>query len=231
MEIDWSVGQILNTLKAQGLEKNTLVIVTSDNGPWFNFGNHAGSTGGFREGKGTTFEGGHRVPCLMRWPGRIPAGTVCNQLSATLDILPTIASLCQLQLPQHKIDGVDLSPLLRGELDANPRQTFYYYYRRNALEAVRMGNWKLVLEHPGRTYEGFKPGKDGYPGTVNENAPVSSALYDLRRDPGERYDVKEVYPQLVLDLQKLAETAREDLGDDLSKRIGKNVRPAGVLRE
>lgn len=231
MEIDWSVGEILKTLKESGIDKKTLVIFTSDNGPWLNFGNHAGSAGGFREGKGTTFEGGHRVPCIMRWKGTLPEGIVCNKMASTIDVLPTIANLCGTKLPNNKIDGVDISELMKGNLEANPRRTFYYYYRKNSLEAVRKDDWKLVLEHSGRTYEGFQPGKDGFSGEVNEKSPIALALYDLRRDPSERYDVQKSNPKIVEELLKLAEEAREDLGDDITKRVGKNVRPAGVLQE
>jgi arylsulfatase A-like enzyme len=231
MELDWSIGEIVKTLKEQGLDKNTLVIVTSDNGPWLNFGNHAGSSGGFREGKGTSFEGGQRVPCIMYWKGTLPTGVVCNKLSSTIDILPTIAKLCNAPLSNNKIDGVDLSEILRGDKNANPRPNFLYYYRKNALEAVRKGDWKLVFDHPSRTYEGFLPVNDGFPVNVNENAPVPLALYDLRRDPSERYDVQKLYPNIVAELQQLAETAREDLGDDLTKKTGKNVRVSGILKE
>ncbi|MFN3852310.1 MAG: sulfatase [Spirosomataceae bacterium] len=229
MEIDWSVGEILKSLKENGLDKNTLVIFTSDNGPWINFGNHAGSTGGFREGKGSSYEGGQRVPCLMRWKGTMPEGLICNKLSSTIDILPTLAKICEAKLPETKIDGLDISELLKGNLAAEPRKTFYYYYRKNSLEAVRQGDWKLVFEHPGRTYEGFQPGNDGFPGTVNENAPYPFALYDLRRDPSERYDVQATYPKIVEELKKLADMAREDLGDDILKINGKNNRPAGSV--
>jgi arylsulfatase A-like enzyme len=231
MEMDWSVGEILKILKKNGLDENTLVIVTSDNGPWLNFGNHAGSAGGLREGKGTSFEGGHRVPCIMRWKGTTPTGVVCNQLMSAIDVLPTIANICGAKLPSRKIDGLDFTPIIKGDLSAAPRTTFYYYYRKNALEAVRQGDWKLVLDHPGRTYEGFEPGKDGFPGDANENAPVSLALYDLRRDPGERYDVQKNYPDIVASLQQLAEAARDDLGDDITNRTGKNVRTIGTLKE
>lgn len=227
MEIDWSVGEILKTLKENGLDDNTLVIFTSDNGPWLNFGNHAGNSGGFREGKGVTFEGGHRVPCIMRWPGTIPAGVVCNQLSATIDILPTLAKVCKANLPPNKIDGVDLSALLQGRLETSPRTTFYYYYRQNSLEAVRRGNWKLVLPHRGRSYEGQLPGNDGHPGLTPENTPVSLGLYDLRRDPGEAYDVQALYPEMVNELLQLAETARQELGDDLVKAAGAGRREIG----
>lgn len=231
MEIDWSIGQLMNTLKETGLDKNTLVIFTSDNGPWLNYGNHAGSAGGLREGKGTSFEGGFRVPFIVRWNGTIPAGVVCNKLSSGIDILPTLAKLCNLPLPANKIDGVDISTLLKGAANTTPRKTFYYYYKKNALEAVRQDDWKLVLEHQGRTYEGFQPGKDGFEGEANENSLVALALYDLRRDPSERYDVKASYPNIVEALQQLAEAAREDLGDDITKRTGKNTRPSGMVKE
>lgn len=228
-ELDWSVGQILSELKQQGIDKNTLVIFISDNGPWLNYGDHAGSTGGFREGKGTSFEGGHRVPCLVRWPGVVPAGRVCNKLLTTMDILPTVAKLCGARLPKQRIDGVDWVALLKGDNMVTPRDHFYYYYRKNSLEAVRQGDWKLVFTHPGRTYEGFLPGQGGQPGPTTENHEFPTALYDLRRDPGERYDVREQHPELVAKLEKLAEAARADLGDDLQKRNGVNVRQPGRI--
>lgn len=230
MEIDWSVGEIMKTLKESGLDKNTVVIFTSDNGPWLNFGNHAGSSGGLREGKGTSFEGGQRVPCLVRWKGVTPEGIVCNKLTSTIDLLPTIANICGTKLPAKKIDGVDILPLLKGDMDATPRKYFYYYYRRNNLEAVRRDDWKLVLPHEGRSYEGQILGNDGFPGKAPENNPYPLALYDLRRDPAERYDVKGVYPDILAELQKVAEEAREDLGDDITKRTGKNVRLSGVIK-
>lgn len=229
MEIDWSVGEIMKTLEKNGLDKNTLVIFTSDNGPWSNFGDHAGSTGGLREGKGNSFEGGQRVPCIMKWPGQIPSGTMCNRLASTIDILPTLAAITNSPLPEKKIDGVNIYRLMVGEESANPRETFLYYYRKNSLEAVRKGDWKLVFAHPGRTYVGYKPGADGFPGEVNENFQIEEGLYDLRRDPGERYDVKEYYPEIVADLRKLADTARIDLGDDIQQVEGKNRRVPGRI--
>jgi arylsulfatase len=228
-EVDYHVGRILQTLKEEGLEKNTLVIFTSDNGPWLNFGNQAGSAGGFREGKGTSFEGGQRVPCIMQWKGTIPAGVVANQLASTIDILPTLATLTGSRLSEKKIDGVDLSELLRGNMEVNPRKDFLYYYRSNALEAVRMGNWKLIFQHPSRSYLEKKPGFDGFPGPAPENTIMVEVLYDLRRDPAEQYDVKKYYPEIVQQLKSRAEEARKDLGDDLQNRAGVNVRPAGTL--
>ena len=228
MEIDWSVGEIVRTLEENGLTNNTLVIFTSDNGPWLNFGDHAGSTGGLREGKGTSFEGGQRVPCVMKWPAQIPAGTVCNQLAATIDFLPTFADVLNVPLPEKKIDGVSILPLMRGEAGAKPRETFYYYYQGNALEAVREDQWKLVFPHEHRTYQGVLPGTGGVGGETRQ-VTTELALYDLRRDPGERYDVQEGYPEVVQRLQQLAQEARADLGDKLLGITGKNVREAGRI--
>jgi arylsulfatase A-like enzyme len=168
------------------------------------------------------------VPCIVRWKGVAPAGMVCNQLSSTIDLLPTFAAITRAKLPENKLDGVDISSLFKGNLTAAPRKTFLYYYRRNNLEAVRRDDWKLVLPHEGRSYEGQQPGNDGYPGKAPENAAYPMALYDLRRDPSERYDVQATYPDVVRELQQLAEEAREELGDDLTKRTGKHVREAGV---
>lgn len=232
MEIDWSVGEILKTLKETGLEENTLVIFTSDNGPWINYGNHAGSTGGLREGKGTSFEGGQRVPCLMRWKGVLPEGLVIPNLSSAIDLLPTLAAITNAPLPSHKIDGVSLLPLMQGDLNVHPRKAFCYYYRKNNLEAVRNDRWKLVFPHPGRTYEGFEPGVDGSAGKVNESHAIAGGLYDLRRDPGERYDMSAFYPEMVKELEALADEARADLGDDLRNMAGPHRRePGRVERE
>ena len=230
-EIDWSVGQVMQELKQQGLDNNTLVIFISDNGPWLNYGDHAGSTGGLREGKGTTFEGGHRVPCLVRWPGVVPAGRVNGKLLTTMDILPTVVNLCGARLPKKRIDGIDWVALLKGDDTVTPRDHFYYYYRKNSLEAVRQGDWKLVFAHPGRTYEGFLPGQGGKPGATTEEHEFSTALYDLRRDPGERYNVLAQQPERVTELEKLADEARRDLGDDLQKQPGTNRREVGRVSQ
>lgn len=227
MEIDWSVGQILKSVQEHGLDKNTLIVFTSDNGPWMNYGNHAGSSGGLREGKGTSYEGGQKVPCLMRWPEKIPAGTICTQLAATIDLFPTIAKIVNAALPKQTIDGINILPLLLNPTAAPIRESFYYYYRQNNLEAVRNLQYKLVFAHEGRSYINQVPGKNGFPGPAPENVPAPMALYDLRRDPGERYDVQSAHPEIVEQLLQLAEKAREDLGDDLQKRKGNGVRPAG----
>ncbi len=227
MEIDWGVGQIIKTLEENKLLENTLIIFASDNGPWLNYGNHAGNSGGFREGKGTTYEGGQRVPCLMMWKGVIPEGVVCNNLVSGIDILPTLAEITGAPLPGKKIDGVSILPLIKGGNLEPPRKSFWYYYSRNSLEAVQDGNWKLIFPHPGRTYVGFKPGNDGQPGKINANFPHEGGLYDLRRDPGEQYNLIEHYPKIVERLEKIAAEAREELGDDLTGSPGKNRREPG----
>ncbi len=231
MELDWSVGEIRKTLKNLNLDENTLLIVTSDNGPWLSYGNHAGSSGGFREGKGTTFEGGQRVPFLVEWPGVVPSGVVCNNITAGMDILPTIAEATGASLPKKKIDGVSLLRMLKGDLAYKPRETMLYYYRRNSLEAVRNGDWKLVFTHPGRMDTGYSPGKDGNPGPNSENYTHQGALYDLRRDPGERFNVEFDYPEIAKKLRMIADEAREDLGDDITGKQGKNRRQIGKVAQ
>lgn len=228
-EIDWSVGQVLKTLEENGLSDNTLVIFTSDNGPWLSYGNHAGNTGGLREGKGTSWEGGTRVPCIMRWPGKIPAGTVCNKMAATIDLLPTVANLCGAALPVRKIDGVDMKSLLFNEPEANPRDELAVYYQVNSLEAIRKGPWKLMLPHRSRTYKLNLPGYDGFPGAQPE-VDVPMALYDMRRDPGETLDVQQQFPEVVKSLQAIAEKYRSTLGDDLTGAKGTERRPAGKVQ-
>jgi arylsulfatase len=227
MEVDWSVGQVLAALERFGLRERTIVVFTSDNGPWLNYGNHAGRADPFREGKGTAWEGGCRVPCIVWGPGRIPAGRVCDRLTTTLDILPTFATLAGAPLPQRRIDGVDLSALWRGDLNAEPRTEFWYYYGRT-LCAVRWRDWKLMLPHESRTYEGFEPGGDGFPGRIGTRT-VPMALYDLRTDPGERRDVQADYPDIVQKLWALIEAARSDLGDET--RTGPGVRPPAQMIE
>lgn len=228
MEIDWSVGEIINALDREGLSGNTILIVTSDNGPWLNFGTNAGSSAGLREGKGTAWEGGVRVPCFIRWPGKIEAGAICSQLLTNMDLLPTIVSITGAPSPKNKIDGISFMPLLSGKTAKGPREVFYYYYDKNSLEAVRYKNWKLVLPHKSRSYALDLHGKDGFPGKTT-TVEVKMALYDLTHDPGEAYDVQKQNPELIKRIMEFVEDARKDLGDDLTNKKGQNVRMAAVL--
>lgn len=225
-EIDDSVGRVLGALHEWGIEENTLVIFTTDNGPWLSYGNHAGSAGPLREGKGTTFEGGVRVPCLMRWPGRIPHDTVCHELAATIDILPTVAALLDVQLPEHPIDGRDIWPLITGYPGARTPHASYPYYWGKELQAIRAGRWKLHFPHDYRALTG-QPGRDGKPAGYTQQR-TDLALYDLESDIGESTDLKARYPDVVGYLQQLAEGYRVDLGDALQKRAGAGVRPPGM---
>ena len=224
-EIDWSVGEILKALRRHGLEERTLVIFTSDNGPWLLYGNHAGSAGPLREGKATVFEGGVRVPFIARWPGRIPRGRVCGELATTMDLLPTLARLAGAELPAgRRIDGRDIGPLLRGEPGArSPHEVFYYYWGRD-LQAVRSGPWKLHLPH---TYpKPDPPGADGKPGRYTQMR-IGPALFHLDKDPGETRDVAAQHPEVVRRLEALAEQTRADLGDAATGREGSGTRPPG----
>lgn len=228
MEVDWSVGEILKTLDETGLAENTIVIFTSDNGPWLTFGNHAGNTGGLREGKGTVWEGGMRVPCIIRWPGRIAPGTVSNQLLTTMDILPTLMRICDAPEPRRKIDGVDFYDILQGQQQP-VREELAYYYDRNSLKAVRQGDWKLVFPASSQTYgPPASIGRDRYPGKYGQ-IQVPLALYRLTTDPGETRDLQADYPDVVSRLMEAANRYRQELGDDLTGHAGSERREPARL--
>jgi arylsulfatase A len=224
-DIDWSVGQILDAVARHGLDNDTLIIFTSDNGPWLSYGNHAGSAGAFREGKGTAFEGGVRVPFVARWPGRIPKGSVGHLPAMTIDLLPTLAGLAGATVSGERlIDGRDMLPLLVARPDAQaPHDALYFFWGRE-LHAIRSGRWKLHLPHPYQSLE--VAGKDGKPGKYVRKE-IGLSLFDLEADAGETTDVAASNPEVVSRLLEYAERAREDLGDTLTKRPGKNVRRAG----
>ena len=230
MEVDWSVGQILDTLDEVGVTENTLVVFTADNGPWLSYGDHAGNAGPLREGKGTMFEGGYREPTIMRWPGQIPAGTTCDKLASTIDILPTVAGLIGADLPPHAIDGVDIRPLLFGTPEHSPREAFYCYYAGGELQAVRNERFKLTFPHNYRTLNGQPGGSGGKP-VPYASAHVGLSLFDLDTDVGETKNVISEFPQVVAALEQIAEQARLDLGDKLTKRKGKGIRPVGRLAD
>jgi arylsulfatase len=246
-ELDWSVGEILAALARHGLDEKTLVIFSSDNGPFLSYGAHAGSAGPLREGKLTAYEGGVRVPTIMRWPGTIPAARECREPAMMIDLLPTIAALLGAKLPEHKIDGRDIGALLRGEAGAKSPHEALFIYSGEELHAVRSGEWKLHLPHPYLTVMA-EPGRDGKPSGWGKLKPQSIeqsgvsgiasrhgyrveqqalALYNLRDDVGEQRDVSAQHPEVVARLTALAEQARADLGDGLTKRMGAGVREAG----
>jgi arylsulfatase len=227
-EVDWSVGLIMQTLEDLGLKDNTLVIFTSDNGPWLNFGNHAGSAFPLREGKGTAWEGGVRVPCVMYYPEMIRAGMTTDRMAATIDLLPTIASLTGAPLPEKEIDGIDILALLQGEEEANPRNEYVYYYE-GGLHAVRRGEWKLVLPHKYRSYKGVEPGMDGMPGPYNRGQ-SGLELYKLSEDISEQFNVSAIYPDKLEELSAMADSVKEALGDRITGVRGRDNRSPGRLR-
>jgi arylsulfatase A-like enzyme len=228
-EVDWSMGEILKTLKEEGLDENTLVIFTSDNGPWSIFGNHAGSAGPLRESKGTCYEGGVREPFIARWPGKIPAGKVSGEPCMTIDLLPTIAKLTGASLPPKLIDGKDIWPLLAGEPGAkSPHEALFFYYADNQLQGMRSGKWKLIFPHTCRSTEGATLGADGKMGEYVQRK-TGRELYDLSTDVGEKTDVSAQHPEVIGNLQKMAETMRQDLGDSLTGAKGSGVRPHETL--
>jgi arylsulfatase A-like enzyme len=181
-----------------------------------------------REAKGTMWEGGCRVPCILRWPGRIRAGAVCSEMAATIDLLPTIARLIGAALPPRPIDGRDIGPLILGVPGTGtPRDTWYYWYGKE-LRAVRSGRWKLVFPHKYQTLGSGQGGSGGLPGRY-EQTTCGLELYDLETDPGETRDLAGERDDVVSRLKLLADEARDALGDSLTGRVGREVRSAGSV--
>lgn len=230
MEIDWSVGQILETLKKNGLDKNTLVIFTSDNGPWLAYGNHAGSADPFREGKGTAWEGGQREPFIAWYPGHLPANKTINTPVMAIDLLPTIADVTNSNLPSKTIDGKNIWSILNGESTTSPHEAYYYYYKVNELHGVRYGNWKLYFPHNYRTMNGQEPGKDGKPGEYRFVDLEQLELYDLATDSIESTNVADKHPDIVKKIVALADKKREELGDNLTGIKGSENREPGRIK-
>jgi arylsulfatase len=248
-ELDAAVGEILGALKRTGLDKNTIVIFTSDNGPFLSYGEHAGSAAPFREGKLTTFEGGVHMPCVVRWPGHVPAGVVSDALIASMDFYPTFAALSGARLPKTKIDGVDVSKVLLGGPDAAGRDVFWYY-SGDELQAVRQGSWKLHVPHEYLTVAA-EPGRGGKPSNWGNLQPKSIqesgirgiasrhgyrveslplSLFNLQSDPGETHNCAAEFPDIVARLQTEVAKARAELGDGPSAATAPGVRPAGDVR-
>ena len=228
-ELDWSVGQILQALKNNGLDDDTLVMFCSDNGPWLCFGNHAGSAGPLREGKGTAWEGGVREPTLIRWPGNVPAGRVCDAPLMTIDMLPTIARLIGAKLPEQRIDGLDISDVIRGKTDKSPHEVLYFYFHANDLEGLRSGKWKLELPRNYQSLHGRSGGMGGKSAPYQTLKVARPELYDLDSDIGQQHDVAPQHPDVVKRLLVYAEQARADLGDSLTDRKGTGRREPGKV--
>jgi arylsulfatase len=246
-ELDWSVGEIVRALERNGLTKKTLVVFSSDNGPFLSYGDHAGKSGPFRGGKLTCFEGGVRMPTIAAWPGSIPAGGTSDEIVTAMDLLPTIGKLTGMKAPSRKIDGRDVWPILSGTGAKSPHEAFYYY-ADNELHAIRRGRWKLHLPHPYLEVDGV-PGTNRKPANFANMKPESiqlsglkgvasrhgyrieqmpQSLFDLEMDPGERVDVSGQHPEVVKELLGLAESERRLLGDTLTGEKGTENRPAGV---
>ena len=227
-ELDWNIGRILDTLSSEGLDKDTYVFFMSDNGPWFlgrsaahkkrigaDAVKHGGSALPLRGAKTSTWEGGLRVPCIMRAPGRIPAGAVCAELACTMDLLPTIAKLAGGKAPADRIiDGDDIKDLIHGVEGAKSQKTAFYYYQQTRLQAVRSGRWKLHLPGP-RHWPQYSKAADA--GPLNRRL-----LFDLQEDVSETTNVVAAHPEVVTRLLKLVEAARSDIGD--FDRIGAGAR-------
>ncbi len=232
-EIDWSVGQIRAALERHGILDDTLIVFTSDNGPWINYGDHAGTTGGLREGKGTTFEGGVRVPMVVRYPAIVPANATCDTPAMTIDLLPTIAEIVGGELPEREIDGVSIVAQLRGDAEAgDPHEALYFWYAANELQAMRSGRWKLHFPHTYRSLEGRPPGNNGRPAKYRYGVPIGLELYDLAADPAESVDLAAEHPEVVARLSDMADAMRARLGDTLTGVSGTEVRrPRSVSKD
>jgi len=209
-EIDWSMGELFKTLKAEGIDENTFVLFTSDNG---SAREKQGSNLPLSGRKGRTDEGGMRVPCVVRWPGKIPAGTSSGTITSTLDILPTFAAIAGGQLPDRVIDGKNIWPILSGKSKAHPREAFYYY-QMDQLQAVRSGDWKLFVPMASKKRNWGKP-----------EGKKELKLFNLAKDIGESKNVAAANPKVVKQLLAYAENARKELGD--VNRPGKGQRKAG----
>ena len=203
--IDWSTKVIFDELKELGIDENTIVIFTSDNGSRLQ--NQGGSNGNLRGGKGQTWDGGQRVPCIIRWPGKINKGEETDSLATTMDFLPSITKLIGAELPRKKIDGVEMSDLLFANDNTSKRDSFVYY-NEDELEAIRYKNWKLHFKKEGK---------------------IIDELYDLDNDIGEESNLFDNNKEIVKELSNLADEYRKNLGDKSLNIVGKEVRPASEI--
>jgi arylsulfatase A len=211
MEIDWSVGEIVNALEENGVWENTLFIFTSDNGPWLSYANHSGQTP-YREGKGTSFDGGIRSPLIISYPGEIERNTVSHNAFFSIDLMPTIARLTGSNLPDYEIDGRDVWELIKGVPGAENPQEFYAFTNNTDFEGVMSadGKWKLHVPHGYRTSP--VGGRDGMPG-LYQHTEIELSLFDMVHDPYEKVNVIDEYPEIANELLKYAEEHRAKFFD------------------
>jgi arylsulfatase A len=216
LELDWSVGQINQTLKECGIDNRTIVILTSDNGPWISYGNHAGTTP-FREAKGTSFDGGVRSACLIKYPPGIAPGSVSDRTFCTIDLLPTLCHLAGIPLPDNEIDGMNVWDLITGKEGAENPHPYYAFSNNSNFEGVMSGDghWKLHLPHPYRTLE--SPGRDGIPGKY-ATARIDTALFDMKADPCETTNVLHRYPGVADSLLQWARIHQQRFYTDRDSR-------------
>lgn len=232
MEIDWSLGEIVKALKINGLEEKTLVIFLSDNGPWLSYSGHSGSAYPLREGKGTSWDGGVKVPAIMKWKGQWPEGMIQENPAMSIDILPSIAKITGAKLPELPIDGRDISALLKEKNAKSLQEAYFIYYNRNELQALVMDEWKLYFPHK---YRVIAPGQefrdDGFPLKYTMADLPEMELYHIPTDPSETNNVIHLNPDILNKMMELAKTAREDMGDALLKIEGPNNREPGTAME
>jgi len=225
-EVDWSVGRVLGTLRELKLDSRTLVIFTSDNGPWLTQGKDAGVAGPLRGGKGSTWEGGMREPTIAWWPGKIAAGTACDAPVSEVDVLPTLVKLAGGEVPAGRvIDGKDIWPIMAGQTKESPHEALFYF-KSNSLEAVRSGPWKLAIvnQGAGMGQAKAKAKEKGKDAPAEAAKPFTPALYNLDADIGETTDVAAQHPDVVKRLQEYVARMDADLG---LKGAGPGVRPSG----
>tara|TARA_R110000744_G_scaffold71433_1_gene143969 strand:+ start:609 stop:2042 length:1434 start_codon:yes stop_codon:yes gene_type:complete len=228
MELDWSVGEIIKSVEKNGLTENTIIIFTSDNGPWLAYGNHSGSAFPFREGKGTGWEGGQREPFIIKYPKEIEAGVTIDAPLMAIDIFPSLAEVTKSKLPDEVIDGKSAWSLLTGKTNESPQKAYFFYYRVNELFGVRYGKWKLYFPHTYRTMNGQAPGKDGLPGEYKMIDLKQIELFDLESDASETNNVAASNTKVVATIKKLADEMRIRLGDSLMGMEGLENRVPGI---
>jgi arylsulfatase A-like enzyme len=228
MELDWSVGEIIKSVEKNGLTENTIIIFTSDNGPWLAYGNHSGSAYPFREGKGTGWEGGQREPFIIKYPKEIEAGVTIDAPLMAIDVFPSLAEVTNSELPDEVIDGKSAWSLLTGKTNESPQEAYFFYYRVNELFGVRYGKWKLYFPHTYRTMNGQTPGKDGLPGEYKMVDLKQIELYDLESDASETNNVAASNAKVIATIKKLADDMRTRLGDSLMGVEGLENRAPGI---